>query len=548
MRLVLDRRRTVTSILCCALVLVPGGCGGDEEEAAETGAEPAAAVFRMALGSDPPTLDAGLATDVTSFYVIQALMDPLVKLDDDLEPAPALAERWETSEGGKRVTFHLRKDGAWTNGDPVTAHDFEWSWKRAVDPVTAAGYAYQFYGIAGAQEYNSCDAKKADCEPLREKVGVKALDDHTLQVDLTSPQPWFVKQSAHLSFMAVHRASVEKHGDAWTKPANIVTNGPFRLQSWKRDESLVLERWSEWRDAAAVKTARLELRVIKDATTALAAFEAGEIHACIEHASCIPSGEFDRLEDRPEFEEFPALLTSYLGVNVEKVPLKHRRALALALDRRELVDNVIKAGSPAISFTPKGMPGFESIVQSFLPETAALDRAREELGGERIPPVTIYSANDELSRDILVAVQAMWKELGVDAQLKPMEWGSFLSFLGPPPNKAVDVYSIGWIGDFVDDINFLELWTCESGNNFSRYCDPEYDKLIAQARSTPDDAARFALYEQAEAMLTGPEGAFPLIPINWGTSPILRKESVRGLELNLLGQFDWTKVSVAKGA
>ncbi len=543
--LILRNPLTVSLAAALAAGMLIAGCGGDDDGSAE-GEGGDAQTLRMALGSEPPSLDPGLATDITSFYVIQALMDPLVKLGDDLEPEPAVAESWDVTDGGKTVTFSLREGGRWTNGDPVTAGDFEYAWKRLIAPETAAGYAYQFYGIVGAQEYNGCDAKKVDCEALRDDVGVRALDERTLEVKLTSSQPWFVAQAAHLSFLPVHRATVEAHGEKWTEPRSIVTNGPFRLTKWSHDETLTLQKWPEWREAGTVSLNQVQLKIIPQATTAIQAFEAGEIDVCLEQPACIPSSDFERMQETPEYAEFPALLTTYLGVNVKNVPLAQRRALALAIDRASLVENVVKAGSPATSFTPKGMPGFDSIAQDYLTEGADLERARAALGSEKPDTLGVFGNSDELSKETLVAVQAMWQDLGIKAQIKTQEWAQFLEFLGPPPDSSVDLFLIGWIGDYVDDINFLELWTCESGNNPTNYCDPAYDRLIDEARSTPDDSSRHELYAQAEAMLTGPEGAFPIIPLTWGTAPILRRETIEGLELNLLGQFDWTKISIEK--
>ena len=202
-------RAVSAALLAVVLLVVGAGCGGDGEEAsAEEN------VLRIAVGQEPPSLDPGLLTDVVSANIVLNLMDPLVKLDENLEPEAALAESWDVSEDGTTVTYHLRDDGSWSNGDPVTAADFEYSWKRILDPELAAGYAYQFYGVVGATEYNSCEK---DCDALRDKVGVKALDDQTLEVKLTSQQPWFIAQSAHASFLPVHQATVEQYGDKWTE-------------------------------------------------------------------------------------------------------------------------------------------------------------------------------------------------------------------------------------------------------------------------------------------------------------------------------------------
>ena len=238
-----------SALLISSFALVAAGCGGDEESAgsttAEGGAEAAEQVFTVNWGSEPPSLDPGLASDTTSANILLNIMDPLVELDEDLNPVPAAAESFETSEDGKTVTFVLRDDLKWTTGDPVTAGDFEYAWKRTVSPELGADYAYQFYGIEGAQEYNSCDPKKDDCAALADKMGVKAVDDKTLEVTLTSPQPWFTAQVAHHSFLAVNKAAVDKFGDKWTEPANIVTNGPFKLDSWEHNSSIDLVKDDE---------------------------------------------------------------------------------------------------------------------------------------------------------------------------------------------------------------------------------------------------------------------------------------------------------------
>jgi oligopeptide transport system substrate-binding protein len=531
-----------------AVVVGMAACGGDDGGGG--GQAPGDQVLTINLGAEPPTLDPGLVTDTISFNVVFQLNDPLVKLNDDLEPVPNLAESWELSDGGRVVTYTLRDDGKWTNGDPVTAEDFEWSWKRTIAPETAAGYAYQFFGIKGAADYNSCDPKKTDCGKLRDAVGVEAVDDRTLRVELTSPQPWFVQQAAHLSFLAVHRPTVEKFGEKWTEPKNIVTNGPFRLTSWKHNESLTLEKWAEWRDAASVKLERVEARVINDAITALQAFEADEIDACIEN-TCIPTEEIDRLKEGDSYVKVPALATQYLGFNVNTVKdVNLRRALALAVDRRSIIENITKADeTPATGFTPQGMPGFDVIRQDFLTESADLERARQYLARAKDTGRTLnlfFPSEGPGARDIAVAVQADWKKLGIDIEVRGMEWAQFLEFIGPPPSKELDVYSIGWVADYVDAINFLELWTCESGNNASAYCDPAYDKLIEQARATFDDEERFRLHAQAEAMLSSADGAMPIVPLNWATFPTLRKPYVQGWEPNALDQYDFTKVSISE--
>ncbi|MDQ3822045.1 MAG: peptide ABC transporter substrate-binding protein [Actinomycetota bacterium] len=538
--------------LFSVLALAAAGCGGDDEDGAAgttTGEAAAAAeqVITVNWGAEPPSLDPGLATDVTSAQIILNIMDPLVKLGDDLEPVASAAASWETSQDGKTVTFTLRDDLKWTNGDKVTARDFEYSWKRTISPDLAADYAYQFYGIQGATEYNEC---KKNCNALRDKVGVRATDDRTLRVTLTSPQPWFIQQVAHHSFLAVHQKTVEQFKDKWTEPANIVTNGPFRLDRWEHNSRIDLVKWNEWRDADNVSLTRVNGRMITDGTTAVQAFEAGEVDVIGE----IPPEEMPRLKETDEYEQYPGLGTYYYGVNVKNIPdVNQRRAMSLAINRREIIDNVTQAGEvPATGFTPEGMPGFDTInpESPWTPENGDLEQAKQLMAKVQNPKRNInLLLNDSPGhREIAVAIQAAWKELGLNVTIKQQEWAQFLEFLGPPPDKSVDVYRLGWIGDYVDAINFLELWTCESGNNNSNYCNRRYDQLVDKARATEDNEARFEVYGQLEDILHGQNGEMPILPIYWYTYVYLERPTIKDtFEFNLLDQLDLTQVEVKEG-
>ena len=540
-------------LLVTSLALVAAGCGGDDDEAAGTGAttggtEAAEQVITVNWGTEPPSLDPGLATDTTSSNILLNIMDPLVKLDEDLNPVGSAAESFKTSDDGKTVTYTLRDGLKWTNGDPVTAGDFVYSWKRTMSPELGADYAYQFYGIVGAQEYNSCDPKKDDCAALAGKVGVKAVDDTTLEVKLTSPQPWFIQQSAHTSFLAVNKKAVEQFGDKWTEAANIVTNGPFKLASWQHNASIDLVKWDEWRDADSVKLTRVNGRMITDGVTSVQAFEAGEIDVVYQG---LPPDEIARLKETPEYEQYPALGTYYYGFNVKNISdVKQRRAMAIAIPQQSIIDNVAQADQlPATGFTPKGMPGFDTINPDspWLPAEGDLEQAKTLMDEVANPKkaITLYINDSPGHRDIAVAIQASWKELGITTTIKQQEWAQFLEFLGPPPDPVVSAYRLGWIGDFVDDINFLELWTCKSGNNNTNFCDPEYDKLVEKAKNTPDNQARFGIYKQLEDKLTGPNGQMPIAPIYWYTYVQLEKPWVsKTFNINLLDQFDLTQVKI----
>ena len=541
------------AMLVASLALIAAGCGGDDDgETAGTGTtteeegggEAADQTITVNWGTEPPSLDPGLASDTTSSNIVFNIMDPLIKLDEDLNPVPSLAESFETSEDGLTVTITLRDDGAWSNGDPVTAEDFEWSWKRTISPELAADYAYQFYGIVGAQEYNGCEA---NCAALQDKVGVNAVDDSTLEITLTSPQPWFTQQLAHHSFMAVHRPTVEQFGDKWTEAANIVTNGPFLLDAWEHNASINLVKNEDWRDADSVKLTRVDGRMITDGTTAVQAFEAGEVDV----TGGLPVEEIPRLKETEDYQQYPALGTYYYGFNVDTISdVNQRRAMSLAIDRQSIIDNVAQADQlPTTGFTPKGMPGFDVINPDspWQPATADLEQAKQLMEQVDNPKTDInLLLNDAPGhREIAVAVQAQWKELGLNVSIKQQEWAQFLEFIGPPPDKSIDVFRLGWIGDFVDAMNFLELWTSDSGNNSTNFASEEYDGVIAEARQTPDNDARYELYAEAEELLGGEDGEMPIMPIYWYTFTNLERPTVQDTyNLNLLDQVDLTQVVV----
>jgi oligopeptide transport system substrate-binding protein len=528
-------------------------CGGSNTSSPGTGSSGgqtgAAADQTMTIGwgAEPPSLDPGLATDTTSSNVLLNIMDPLVRLNPDtLEAVPNLAESWDISSDGKTVTYHLRQDGKWTNGDPVTASDFVYSWKRTLSPELAADYAYQLYGIVGAAEYNSC---QKNCDALAAKVGVEAPDDYTLVVHLTSPQPWFIQQSSHHSFLAVNQSAVEQFGDKWTEPQNIVTDGAFKLAKWEHDSEIDLVKWDGWRDAKDVTLTSVPGKIIVDGTTRVQAFESGEIDAL--DGGGLPPDEIARLKDTPEYESYPSLGTYYYGFNIKNISDIHeRRALSLAVNRQEIIDQIAQADQiPATGMSPQGISGFDTINPNspWTPAAGDLTQAKDEMSQAQNPKTSInlFFNDSPGHKEIATAVQAQWSELGVKSTLKQQEWAQYLEFLGPPPNSAVDVYRLGWIYDFPDAINGLELWTCDSGNNNTNYCDKNYDALVAKARETPDDTARYAIYAQLEQMLFGQDGAMPILPIYWYTFPNLEKLSVKDtFNINPLDQFDLTKVVV----
>jgi oligopeptide transport system substrate-binding protein len=506
-----------------------------------------AQVLRQALGAEPPSLDPGLATDTTSANVLLNLMDPLIRLGKApaLKATPGAASSWSVK--GKTVVLNLRHDVRWTNGQPVTAQDYVFAWLRTISPELAADYAYQFFGINGAEAYNSCDPAKADCNALRSKVGVKAVGKWKLVVTLNSTQPWFIQQLSHTSFLPVNKAAVTKWGNKWTEPGHIVTDGPFKLASWKHDASLTLVKNTKWRGASHVKLTRVEMPIIVDATTSENAFRAGNIDAC---ESCVNAVDIPAWKKTKFWKVYKALATYYYGFNVKSITnVNQRRAMAVAIDRNQIVTFITQAGQvPARGFTPPGIAGGPTILKhSSMPATSKLAQAKALMAKVANPKkdIHLYLNNSPNHVKIATAIQAFWKELGLNVTIKVLEWKQYLQFLGPPPNSDVDVYRLGWSYDFPDAYNGLVLFTCDSGNNNTNWCNKKFDKLVAKATNTSNFAARTKVYQQAEDILTGPKGDLPIMPIYWYVNTALLRPNVKGWFINPTDQWDLTKVSIS---
>jgi oligopeptide transport system substrate-binding protein len=502
-----------------------------------------AQVLRLGIGAEPPSLDPGLATDTTSADVLFNIMDPLVRLGDPpgLKALPGAAASWSVK--GANVTLNLRRNVRWTNGRPVTSADYVYSWLRTISPELGADYAYQFYGIKGAEAYNGC---KSNCAAARAKVGIRALGPYKLRIQLTSPQPWFIQQLSHTSFLPVNKAAVTKYGKKWTEPGNIVTNGPFRLAAWRHDASLTLVKNTKWRNAKSVKLSRIEMPIIVDGTTSENAFSAGNIDVA---TTGVPPVDIPKWKKTNFFKIYKALGTYYYGFNVKNISdVNQRRAMAFAIDRTAIVRYITQAGQvPARGFTPAGISGGPTITRnSSMPAKAQPAKAREFMSKVRNPKkdVKLYMNNSPGHVKIATAVQAYWKELGLDVSLKVMEWAQYLQFLGPPPNSDVDVYRLGWIYDFPDAYNGLVLWLGDSGNNNTNWKNAKYDGLIKKAEKTPNTAARHKIYQQAENIISGPSGQLPVMPIYWYTFTALVKNHVKGFFINPSSQTDYTRISL----
>ena len=508
------------------------GCGGGESNVSagnKTG------TLYWGNGTEPQSLDPQIATGVPEHHIISAVMEGLVLKDrKTLEPRPGVAKSWDISDDGRVYTFYLRDNARWSNGDPHTAHDYAWSWWRALQPALGNLYAYMLFPIENAQKYYEGDISDFD------QVGVKALDDRTLQVTLKYPTPYFLQLLDHYSLFPVHQATIEKFGDAdqrgtrWTYEGNLVGNGPFQLVDWKINRRIVVQRNPHYWDKENVSLNEIIFIPIENIVTEERMFRAGQLHV----TSSLPADKISvyREAKDPELRIAPYLGTYYYRLNVRKPQLKDprvRRALAMTVDRQKLVDNITKGGQlPAYAMTPPGTMGyFPKSDLKFDPQGAK--KLLADAGypnGEGFPPTEILYNTNEGHRKVAVALQDMWKKhLNIDIRLLNQEWKVYLD------SESAGQYEIsraGWIGDYVDPNNFLDLFLCGGGNNRTGWCNEEYDRLILDvAPSMSSHSERLEVFQQAEKILLDD---MPIIPIYTYTTVQLVDSSVKNFDANIM--------------
>jgi oligopeptide transport system substrate-binding protein len=479
--------------------------------------------FRLVLSNEPPTLDWSLATDSVSITVIENLMDGLTRFDRDLQPVAAVASRWDVSADGRRYLFYLRPEVAWTDGRPVTAGDFEYAWKRLLDPKTGAEYAYFLYPVLNAKAYNTGVIK----DP--ERVGVRALSATVLEVRLEQPVAYFPSLTTFMVTFPQRRDLVERFGDSWTAPDHLVTNGPFRLAEWCHEYKLVLAANAGYYGGKP-SLDRVLMYVVNERTTELTLYETGDLDYAQLPPEAIPS-----FEGTPEHKRFPILRGYYVGFNVTKPPFtdpRVRRALTLALDREEF-PKILRGGEHAArSWVPPGMFGYDPSVG--LPFDPARARALlAEAGypdGRGLPPVAYVFNTGPVNTLVAENLQAQWKNnLGVTVTLDNLEWKVYLKRL---QHDAPPLYRLGWGADYPDPDNFLALFTAGSGNNHTGWANARYDELVAEASAEADRTRRLVLYHEAQRLLT--EEDVPIIPLFTHVQNVLVKPWVKGLDLNAM--------------
>lgn len=515
-------KKKVISMLLAAAMTVSMVSGTVLTVAAEeTGKE-----LSVQVGPNPETIDPALNSAVDGGNMLLHAFECLLTVDQEGKIAPGQAESWEVDEeDGLTWTFHLRDGLKWSDGSDLTANDFVYSWRRVCDPEVAAPYAETVLGMVKGFD----EAIDGNLEAL----AVTAVDDKTLQVELSAPCTYFDSLAAFATLSPVQEATVEANGEAWAiDAATYVSNGPFYVTEWVPDSYILMSKNPYYWNADAIKLGSIRWNLIEDSNAAYSAYQNGEVLMIKD----VPTEEIPSLEGNEEFHVEPIIGTYYISYNDQVEPFNNplvRKALNLAIDR-EYVANTLMQGtySPATNFMGPGWKDTDGTDfcekanggQPYLSATADIEGAKAALAEAGYPdgeglPVLHYSTNDaDYHKVVAEYLQQAWKEIGVDLEVEIVEWSSFT-----PQRRAGD-YEIarnGWVGDYSDPSNMLDLLYSSNGNNDGKYASEEYDAAMDIARSTIDVAERSAALHQAEDIMMADSACCPLAYYNdfWLQSP-----------------------------
>ncbi len=518
--------------LAAALVLAACGQGDTTAEsvpgaASETAGE---VVFHRGNAAEPDTLDPHLAQGSWESDIISDLLIGLTTEDAEGDPIPGAAETWETSEDGLTWTFHLR-DHNWSDGTPVTAEDFVFAWRRILDPALASSYAYFLYPIRNAKAVNTGALPGTE-------LAVSAPDARTLVVELEHPAPYLAEFMTHASTFPVPRHVVEQFGNQWTRAGNYVSNGPYILEEWVPNDHITSVKNPGFYDAENVAIDRVIYYPTSDYAAGLQRFRAGELDI----QARLPAAQIEwiRANIPDTIDLQPASIIEYIAVNMARPPLddvRVREALSLALDRETLINQVIRMGNPAAySMIPPGIANFPNVNRlSFidLPQEQRLARAQQLMQEAGYGPdnrlsigLAVRSASAD-ARRIPAAIQQMWAQAYVDAEIQQSDAAIFYAQM---QEHNFDTGIAGWVADFDDASNFLDLLRIGNSNNYGGYNNPAYDALLDQAQAETDLVRRGELLSQAEALALADQA---WIPMFFHVTPALVHTYVNGWVANV---------------
>ena len=534
--------RPVTALLVAASVAACGGDGLDGGVATtsrvpvggESGTDLAdIQVLHWGNAAEPQSLDPHKSEGVSSSNIQRDLFEGLINEARDGEVIPGAAESWEISEDGRTYTFTLRRNARWSNDDPVVADDFVYSLRRSLDPATLSRYTFILHPILNAR------AVAAGQRPITD-LGVRALDDYTLEIRLEDPTPYFLGLLTHSASYPVHRASVEMHGDRFTRPGNLVSNGAYQLEDWVVQSHVKLVRNPHYWDNDQTTIDTVWFHNTEDKSAAIRRYRADELDITY---NSLAKRQLPWIRENLSDQLYidPYLGTYYYGFNVTRPPFKDnldlRRALALAIDRDIITRQVTNAGElPSFGWVP---PVSGYVGQQM--REAAWTQAERVEEARRLYAAAGYSADNPLVTEIMynteedhkriaLAISAMWKQvLGVEVSILNQEWKVFLD----TRNQRIDtqVYRAGWIGDYNDAFTFAEVFQSGGGINNTGYASDEYDRFLALAAAEGNPGQRAEYLQQAEAGLLHD---LPILPIYFYVSSRLVKPWVGGYTPNIM--------------
>ncbi len=512
-------RRQFNKLLLGSLLVPSFGCTRLKKKKFISG------TLRLNLGFEPDTLDWSKATDSYSFDVITNLMVGLTKYNNDLQSVPSLAKNWNISNEGKTYTFILNKNIKWSDGKPVLASDFVYGWQRILNPQTAGPYAYLLYPVKNAKLFNTGNIDDPD------KLGIKALSDNILQVDLESPLAFFLNLTSWAAFFPQRQDSIEKYKNDWTEPGNLISCGPFTLNKWQHEYKLSLLKNPYYKNPEP-KLKEIKYYIVPEQSSAFSLYLNDELDSI--DSRSIPISEIETVQKMNETKFLPLLRVTYLGFNVHKPPFDNklvRAAFSFAINRT-IFPKVLRRGEiPTSTWIPSQLKDFYS------PEIGCEynDKMARDLlaragypNGKNFPKVTMLFPTREDARLISEALQStLQKVLNVKIEIENQEWKVSLATLQQNPPH---LFRMSWGADYPDPDTFMTLFTSNSGNNHGRWKNKEYDEIVLKAASTLDLKKRQALYEKAQKILLMDEVV--IAPLFFNTQILMNKPWVKNFQFN----------------
>lgn len=545
---ILKLKKKVAVLLASTLALttVLSGCsssGSDSAGGASDGFE-----LNVCVGPEPESIDPAKNTASDGSTLINHAFEGLMKLDSDSKVVEGQASKYEVSEDGKVYTFTIRDDAKWSDGESVKASDFVYSWQRLVNPETASDYNYMIDMVVNANEIMAGEKDPSE-------LGIKALDEKTVEITLSTPTAYFLEICAFPATYPVRQDIVEANPDTWsTDPETYIGNGPYVLESWEHQAKMVYTKNENYYDVENLGPDKINFELMEDQNTILSAFKNGEIL----FGDDLPNDEIESMKDNG-LEIKSQLGTYFLCVNVNEKSLdnaKVRQALSLAIDRDYLVEKVAQGGQiPADTFVPTGLTDsdgeteFHDNAQAWYSVDSKdyqenVKKAKELLkeagyeNGEGLPTIELMCNPGHES--IMEAIQSMWKdELGINVTISSQDWNVFID----TRNKGdYQIARHGWLADYNDPISFLDMWVTNGGNNDAQWSNAEYDKLINEVKSSTDNNERYTKMHEAEKIL-GEE--MPVIPLYYYTDLMLVSDKLEGFYTSPLGYkyFMYTSVT-----